>query len=89
MPGTVQPSLFCQSGPVSLQQNLCRIRFADRHSLSVRLRFMYRMKDCIACGPSATVTAESLPAYSYTDFTGQEANDSALPQLRLLPLDQR
>jgi len=50
---------------------------------------MYRMKDCIACGPSATVTAESLPAYSYTDFTGQEANDSALPQLRLLPPDQR
>ncbi len=48
------------------------------------------MKDCIACGPDATVTAESLPAYSYTDFTGQEAaNDSGPPQLNLLPPDQR
>ncbi|DBA82552.1 TPA: Adenylyltransferase and sulfurtransferase MOCS3 [Trebouxia sp. C0005] len=54
---------------------------------TVKLRA--RMKDCIACGPDATVTAESLPSYSYTDFTGQEADDSGPPQLDLLPADQR
>ena len=47
------------------------------------------MKDCVACGPDAAITAESLPAYSYTDFTGQAANDSAPAQLHMLPADQR
>ena len=50
---------------------------------------LLRMKDCMACGPNAAITAESLPAYSYTDFTGQAANDTAPPQLDLLPADQR
>ena len=50
---------------------------------------LLRMKDCIACGPDAAITAESLPAYSYTDFTGQAANDTAPPQLHLLSADQR
>ena len=50
---------------------------------------LLRMKECIACGPDAAITAESLPAYSYTDFTGQAANDTAPAQLHLLPADQR
>ena len=48
-----------------------------------------RMKECIACGSDASITAESLPTYSYTDFTGQPASDSAPPQLHLLPESQR
>ena len=50
---------------------------------------LLRMKECIACGTDAAITAESLPSYSYTGFTGQAADDSAVPQLHLLPADQR
>lgn len=49
----------------------------------------FRVTDCIACGHRPTITAETLPQYSYSDFTGQQPHDSAPPELRVLPRELR
>ena len=48
-----------------------------------------RVIDCAACGNSPTITSQTLPGYSYSDFTGQAPHDSGPPELQVLPRDQR
>lgn len=47
------------------------------------------MVGCAACGEKPSITAESLPQYDYSAFTGAPSNDAAPQPLGLLQRDER